>query len=167
MKYLLFTLIIISASLSCGQNSDKQKHPAKSSTADHTVFENFWKDFKTAVLAKDKMTVLALTSMPYIHRNSGEIVETFSSYNSDQFLANYDNLFNEGILSAISNDEYIINTKYNKEMPNEIPSAGNNNISGDAYTLDSKTTVKDQGQERLVFLKIDGKYKLRRGTFLN
>jgi hypothetical protein len=134
-------------------------------TSDHSKFSNFWKDFKTAILANDREAVFAMTNMPF--KDADEEAnkylkrKSWRSKNKEEFLSNYDFVFSQKTITAIKNDKY---RGWDKEAESEPPNFEDIIAKGE-YLLMVGFDQKTNRQLDITFTKVKGKYKLDRAQF--
>jgi len=133
----------------------------------HSNFDIFWKDFKKAVLVWDKNAVLKMTTMPFIDALrdvydswSGK-TESLTSKTAEEFLCNYDKIFNVYARKTIRVAEF--QTFGEREYENyPVKEYGLYKITDDAYLLytTSSSYCGSYLPNMFIFEKIDGVFKL-------
>lgn len=129
----------------------------------HTNFNIFWKNFKDAVLARDKNAVLNMTNIPFIDNMQDNDVSndpSLTSKTSEVFLSKYNILFSSTIIKTIKNAKF-------KKWPERVKGEDENDVLGD----NGPGLYEDKGSYLLItpivnrslnleFKKINGIFKL-------
>ncbi len=121
-------------------------------TSDHSKFANFWTDFKSAVLSNDKEAVFALTNLPFDDANDVySKTNSVTSKSKEQFMSNFDRIFNPDVINAIKNNKYYACAG---ELVEEEPS-----LKG-TYILTVEHGRRGKELQDLAFRKIKGNFML-------